>query len=127
MSTLEPGRLVWAVIADRNGYAKPMPRPAVVLGVPPEDRPDDPIAVTVCTTRVDTPMPADQVAIPWHSSGQSRTKLKRPTFAVCSWVAEIAAGDIHQFGGIVPPEQLAEIVAKVRALHAGGSPDADKP
>lgn len=127
MSTPEPGRLIWAVIADPNGYAKPMPRPAVVLGTPPADRPDEPLAVVVCTTREDLPMPADQVALPWHPSGQTRTKLRKPTFAVCSWLAEVALGDIQQVGGIVPPEQLAEIVAKVRALHADGSPDADAP
>lgn len=119
MPPLCQGRIVWVPIADRNGHNR-YHRPVVIL------TPDDEIAdseelfgvVASHTSAVQDPRPPFCVDLPFHPSGQVRTKLKKPTVALCGWIAKVPKVDIEpdNIGGIVPPsiiEQILEIRATI--------------
>ena len=107
------GQIVWADIADANGFCKG--RPVVIV------TPDDQIAesglleVVAITSRVPDPLPEDHVLLPWHAQGHPRTGLNRKCAAVCSWMSQIAAKDIQSVSGIAPARILAEIASKLPA------------
>lgn len=112
--TLEAGRIVWAEIADASGNRKL--RPAVI--VTPTDRitSEGPLDVVAVTSRLCEPMPTHHVLLPWHPTGQTRTRLNRRCVAVCTWVARINRGDIGELGGVVPGQVLLEILTKVATV-----------
>lgn len=111
MKRFELGRLIWAVIPDLNGYAKPNPRPAMVTQqVDAND--DDLIPVIVGSTRVVDPPPDDQVVI--HSTYQQDpvTKLSRPTALILTWIAAVKCSDIQRLGGIIRGKRAHPIIKK---------------
>src|SRR5438132_740820 len=99
MPTLEQGRIVWAELTSSDGAQKKC-RPAVVITATSEIDPKEPFIVVAATTKFTEPLADDQVLLPWHPNGNVRTRLQRPTVAVCSWLAEILATDIVHYGGI---------------------------
>jgi mRNA-degrading endonuclease toxin of MazEF toxin-antitoxin module len=96
---LQVGRIVWAEVADQNGFRKQ--RPAIVVSVT-EERNE--LTVVAVTSRVPDVLPDDHVLLPWHSQGHPRTGLNRKSAAVCSWIAEIAASDILDVAGRFPDQ-----------------------
>jgi hypothetical protein len=112
VSNLEQGRIVWAEILSPDGKKRKR-RPAVVLTTTSEILPGQPFVVVAVTTQFTDPLPPDHVRLPWHPLGKVRTRLRKPTAAVCSWLAEIMEGDVRQIGGVVPPQAMLEIVRKV--------------
>jgi mRNA-degrading endonuclease toxin of MazEF toxin-antitoxin module len=120
--SLQLGRIVWAEIADANGF--PKLRPAVI--VTPSDRitPAAPLDIIAVTSRVPEPLPNDYVLLPWHAQGHPRTGLNRKCAAVCTWVARIRHADIRDVAGVVPGAVMLEILSKVTALR---SPPSDPP
>lgn len=111
MPTYEKGRIIWAVIEDRNGYAKPERRPAMVLQTVTENSPDDEIPVVVGSTRdVDAGRDDCIVIDPTPSN-----KLRQKTVFVCSWTATVKCRDA-EWGGFLRgyfSAPIAELVFKL--------------
>lgn len=118
MSTLEQGRIVWAEVLSPDGETRKC-RPAVVVTATNEIVPGKPFVVVAATTRINEPLPEEYVDLPWHPRGAVRTKLRKRTAAVCNWLLTITEGDVREFGGIVPPDTMTEIVRKVNELRSG--------
>ena len=112
--SLQLGRIVWAEIADANGF--PKLRPVVI--VTPSDRitPAAPLDVIAVTSRVPEPLPHDHVLLPWHAQGHPRTGLNRKCAAVCTWVARLRHADVREVAGVVPGAVMLEILSKVTEL-----------
>jgi hypothetical protein len=108
----DPGTIIWATVADRNGHVKD--RPLVVLSLPPN--PTLPILCCACTTRDQTPRPATYMRLPWDAEGRSGTGLKEPCFAVASWLVEISEESIRRISGRITPLALSKLLQKVNAL-----------
>jgi mRNA-degrading endonuclease toxin of MazEF toxin-antitoxin module len=122
LGPLQFGRLVWAEIADANGF--PKLRPAVIVTPSDQLTPAAPLDVIAVTSRVPEPLPHDYVLLPWHAQGHPRTRLNRKCAAVCTWVARIRHADVREVAGVVPGAVMLEIMAKVTALR---SPPSDPP
>jgi hypothetical protein len=89
------GRIVWADVADANGHRKL--RPAVVVTPSDELAQSRLIDVVAVTSRLEDPLPDEYVLLPWHARGHPRTRLNRRCAAVCTWLAQIAEGDIKDW------------------------------
>lgn|SRR5262245_55967157 len=111
---LATGRIVWAQIADANGYRKL--RPAVIVTATEQLSTDKPIDVVAVTSRLVDLLPDDHVLLPWHRQGHPRTRLNRRCAAVATWLTRIADSDIEDTAGIVPSSVMAEILARIAAL-----------
>lgn len=124
---LMTGRIVWADVADPNGHRKP--RPAVIVTPTEKIVPARPIDVVAVTSRLEDPLPADHVALPWHAQGHPRTGLNRRCAAVCNWLVQISEADIKAVGGVVPAAQMNAILTKIKqalrpeATDSGGPSD----
>jgi mRNA-degrading endonuclease toxin of MazEF toxin-antitoxin module len=105
------GRIVWAEIADANGFRKL--RPGVVVTPTARLTPGAAIDVVAITSRLGNPLPEDHVLLPWHAQGHPRTGLNRRCAAVCSWLGQITESDIRDVAGIVPTSAMATILAKL--------------
>ena len=117
MSSLEQGRIIWAELPSSDGSTKKR-RPAVVVTATDEIIPGKPFVVVTATTKFTEPLPADQSHLPWHRDGKVRTQLRQATVAVCSWVGKILDTDVLQFGGVVPPKIMAQILKIVKQQPA---------
>lgn len=124
MPKFELGRLIWAVISDRNGYAKPHPRPAMVVKTVAAEG-DDEIPVIVGTTRIIEPLPDDQVIIHADYNRDPNTKLSRPTALVLTWVACVRCADVEVIGGFIPGRKAYPIIEKSLKLTRQPSQDED--
>jgi len=58
------GHIVWAEIADPNGHRKL--RPAVIVTPTDQVATSGPLEVVAVTSRLEDPLPADHVLLPWH-------------------------------------------------------------
>jgi hypothetical protein len=110
---LAAGTIVWAEIADANGVRKL--RPAVIVAPTDQLVPAEPFDVVAITSRLADPLPDDHVLLPWDRRGHPRTGLNRRCAAVCTWLAQIMAGDIQDVAGIVPTPILVTILSKIAA------------
>ena len=115
MPNLMHGSIVWARVPDENGVNH-KERPAVIVTATDDIDVNDPLVAVAVTGTFSNPLRESQVALPFHPSGNTRTKLRRPTVAVCDWIVRIKKADILQVAGIVPPGPLTEIMEKVEAL-----------
>lgn len=112
--TLCQGRIVWVEVDDLNGNKK---RRAITSN---DDIPAaEALAGVVCShTSVHVqPRPADYIEIPHDPLGVCRTKLRKPTVAICRWAVQLAksmlsALDEGDYGGVVPPGLLELIIEK---------------
>lgn len=111
MPKFEVGRLIWAIISDRNGYAKPAARPAMVAKTIDAEG-DDEIRVIVGTTKIREPLPADQVLIHTDYQLNPTTKLKRPTALVLTWVENVPCSEVKTIGGFIPGRKAYPIINK---------------
>ncbi len=120
-AALQLGSIVWAEIADANGFRKL--RPAVV--VTPSDRIADAHAlhVVAITSRLIDPLPSDHVLLPWHAQGHPRTGLNRRCAAVCTWISQIQIADVKESGGFVPGGVMIEILRRVAEQLNPPQPD----
>src|SRR6478609_3353578 len=107
---LRQGRIVWVEIPDPRGQ-NPKIRPAVILTPTGEIRADGVVQVAAITTSVGAPAGV-AVSLPWHRNGHPRTKLRRPSEVVCSWIAEVPAVTLQVTEGLVPIRELNEILSK---------------
>jgi mRNA-degrading endonuclease toxin of MazEF toxin-antitoxin module len=108
------GRIVWAVVADRNGVAKR--RPVVIVTPTSQINARDAFVVMAVTTTFADPAPPDHVELPWTNRGHPVTRLTRRSAAVIPWLATVTADDVEGFAGDVPAKQLREIRGKLDEL-----------
>ncbi len=112
---LELGRIVWAFVADANGFRKL--RLAVIVTATNQITADKLFEVIAVTTRLPEPLPNDFVLLPWHAQGHARTRLNRKCAAVCSWRCTISTHDIQDLGGVVPGECLLDILTRMKSYQ----------
>jgi hypothetical protein len=113
---LEQGLIVWAEVADANGFRKA--RPGIIVSAPherSEKLENDKLEydVVAITSRIPDPLPDDYILLPWHPNRHPRTGLNRKCAAVCSWVRTITLADIHDFAGVVPGRYLSQRLLKI--------------
>ena len=109
VSKLEQGRIIWTELPSSDGTTKKR-RPAVIVTPTEKIVSGKFFAVVAGTTKFTEPLPADQIHLPWQREGKVRTQLRQPTVAVCSWVGKILEADVLQYGGVVPPKVMIEIL-----------------
>jgi mRNA-degrading endonuclease toxin of MazEF toxin-antitoxin module len=114
-SPLSQGRIVWATVPDpRGGNEKA--RPAVILTPTADINSAGDVQVAAITTLVGQAPFSETVELPSDPTGHPVTNLKKPCEVVCSWVVSVPVAKVKDGGGSVPPELLAEILAKVQRL-----------
>lgn len=67
--------VVWASIADANGFRKT--RPAVVVTATADIATTKALRLAAVTTRLPDPLPDDHVLLPWDPQGTARSGLRR--------------------------------------------------
>ena len=113
MTTLFPSQIIWVTILDPLGR-NPKSRPAVIHTIST----DGMATVVAITSQTGAAPPDVSVAIPWHRNGHPRTKLKKPSVAVCTWIDRVPFAAIQPTAGRVPMdamERIAEIVNRLLA------------
>ena len=108
------GQIVWAEIADANGFRKA--RPVAVVTATDEITPTCELDVVAITSSLPDPLPDDHFLLPWHAQRHPRTDLNRKSAAVCSWVAVISASDVQSIAGEAPSPLLLQILAKRKSI-----------
>jgi mRNA-degrading endonuclease toxin of MazEF toxin-antitoxin module len=102
----------------------PKCRPAVIVTPTEEIRPDGDVVLVAITGSIHAAPDEMQVALPWQAQGQTRTRLNKPSVAVCNWVFASPVSSIQSYGGIVPDRQLLQILEKLNALDPPPTPEA---
>jgi mRNA-degrading endonuclease toxin of MazEF toxin-antitoxin module len=111
------GRIVKADVLDPQGRNRKR-RPLVIVTPTEQILPGGSLWGVAITTAVSKPLPNDCVALPFHPQGLAKTKLKTFCAAKCTWLQKIEhEEDIREYLGVVPEEQLLEILKKVDALQ----------
>jgi mRNA-degrading endonuclease toxin of MazEF toxin-antitoxin module len=112
-SELRYGRLIWAVLKDRNGFRKR--RPAVILTPSDEINETDPFVVAAVTTTFASPPPPNHVELPWNADPRRvSTRLARRSAAVVSWIQAVYADEVEEVSGDVPARTMQRIQAALR-------------
>jgi mRNA-degrading endonuclease toxin of MazEF toxin-antitoxin module len=111
---LQLGSVLWAELEDSNGYRKV--RPVVVVSPTADIKAGKPMRVVAITTRLPEPLPDDHVLLPWDRQGKARSGLRRRCAAVASWQAEVPVHAAQQVVGILPPEAIRELLAKLASV-----------
>ena len=107
------GSVVWAELADANGFRKV--RPVVVVTATADIAVGRTMRVLAITTRLPSPMPDDHILLPRDRDGKARSGLRRKCAAVTTWQAEINADDVQQVVGHLPPAVMSELLTKAAA------------
>jgi hypothetical protein len=108
---LEQGLIVWAEVADANGFRKM--RPGIIVSPTRQSTDELEYDVVAITSRIPDPLPADYILLPWHPDRHPRTGLNRKCAAVCSWVRTITLADIHDFAGVLPGRYLSQVLLRI--------------
>lgn len=74
-AALQLGTIVWAEVADANGFVKL--RPAVIVTPTEQIGGSSALHAVAITSRLIDPPPTDHVLLPWHAQGHPRTGLNR--------------------------------------------------
>lgn len=119
MPHLRRGRIVWTPVADERGHNR-YPRPVVILTADEEIAAVDELFGVVAsnTAAQMNPRPPHCVELPFHPSGRVVTKLKKPSVAVCTWIVSVKKSEIEDYGGIVPPKIVQQILETRRSIDA---------
>ena len=115
MSSLTQGCIIRANVFDQRGR-NPKVRPLVVVTATSELTSSSSFFAVAIAGRFSEPLADDEVMLPWHRDGLSRTRLCKPCVANCSWLCEIKEEDVVEIKGVVPPVQMEKIVEIVREL-----------
>lgn len=118
------GSVVWAELADANGFRKV--RPAVVVSATADVAAGHPVQVLAITTRLPDPLPDDHVLLPWDRQGKARSGLRRKCAAVASWLVQIPVSGVQEVVGVVPPDVVKQLLAKVAAASTPSQPTSPK-
>lgn len=120
MSILCHGSIVWIEVTDSRGNVKT--RPVVVVSGPGDIANSQSLVGVACSHSAAVHGEASpyHVELPFHAQRKVRTKLGRPTVAVCNWLVEFDRKDIRiNEGGVVPPQVLLEILSKLPDCDEG--------
>jgi mRNA-degrading endonuclease toxin of MazEF toxin-antitoxin module len=109
------GRIVRVEVLDPQNR-NPKSRPAVIVSPTEEIRPDGDVVLVAITGSTNAAPAEMQVALPWHAQGQTRTKLTKPSVAVCNWVFTSPLSKIQSYSGLVPDRQMLQILDKINTL-----------
>ena len=118
------GSVVWAEVADANGFRKS--RPAVVVSPTTDIEEGRLIRLAAITTRLPQPLPHDHVLLPWDRQGTARSGLRRRCAAVASWLVEVALDDIQVVGNL-PAGVMRDLLEKIAALATSESSSPPSP
>ena len=121
MPTLGRGRIVLAEVTDRQGHNR-KPRPLVIVTPAEEIQEGGRFVGVAVSTTFSHPVPDDCVELPYHPAGQSKTGLRRPSVAVCSWREALTHADVIRDIGRVPDQQMYAILEKVKQLGVAPPP-----
>lgn len=67
------------------------------------------ILTICCSHDPTTPVPPDEIEIPWQPDGKALTRLCQYTVAVCNWRPSIPKSEVIDTAGTVPRPLLDEI------------------
>lgn len=109
------GQIVWATVPDPRG-GNDKTRPVVIVTADPEITTTGDVQVVAVTTLTGQAPFSETVELPFTPSGHPVTNLKKACEVVCSWVVTVPVAGLRGSGGAVPPDALAEILAKVSRL-----------
>ncbi|HVA51787.1 MAG TPA: type II toxin-antitoxin system PemK/MazF family toxin [Pirellulales bacterium] len=115
MAAPRQGRIVWAVMRDRQGGNEKC-RPGVIVSGDDEIEANRSFFVVAIGTSFVEPPSEYDVPLPSNTSGTARTKLRKKAVAVCKWLVEVTPGDVEDYGGVVPTQvmnKILEIVARL--------------
>jgi hypothetical protein len=107
------GSIVSVTMTDRNGHSKV--RPAVVVTRNVDVAAGRPIIVVAISGTFSEPLPPEWVPAPWAAGGHPRTKLHRPSVAVCDWQEVGSRSDIVAVTGFMPlaaPTRIVEVIER---------------
>lgn len=108
MAPLGPGRIFWAIFPGDRGDGKL--RPMITASKRTEILRSGTLFAVVCSTDFDEDAPlSEEVPLPYDPDGNSITRLKRPTAAICDWTTSFNAAEIRETAGLVPTYLLREI------------------
>jgi hypothetical protein len=108
-----PGQIVWAHVPDRNGVAKPDPRPILVTITHPTDRKAPLMGHAISTDPKNDPEdPA--IEMPWDAQTGSTTGLYKWCRVVLLWPVLVEQKAIAQTTGSVSPQFLEMTLAKIQ-------------
>lgn len=120
MDALCQGRIIWIEVPDKNGY-NAYSRPVAVLTKNSEIDSEDVIVGVVCSNTSAEVYPRKEtwIEIPHQRDGRTRTKLRKPTVALCEWIEPFRKVDAQaaEMGGIIPPGVLLQIINLVEEIH----------
>ena len=114
-SPFHQGQIVWVTIPDPRG-TNAKSRPAVVVTATADIDAAGDVQVAAVTTLTGQAPFSETVELPSSPTGHPQTKLKKPCEVVCSWIVSTPVASLRASGGTVPPDLLAEILAKVQRL-----------
>ena len=114
---LRPGQIVWVTLPDPQGR-NPKTRPAAVCSVSATGV----VGVVAITSQIGRAPPEVTVPVPWQRNGHPRTKLRRPSEAICSWAATVPAASVQATTGRVPLTEMNLIAEILKRLYPGGTP-----
>lgn len=108
------GTIVRVIIPDSLG-GNPKSRPAVIVTATDEIDPAGEVQVAAITTDLGRARSSETVELPSLPAGHPQTKLKKPSEVVCSWVVSVPVASLNNTGGVVPPNLLTEVIARINA------------
>jgi mRNA-degrading endonuclease toxin of MazEF toxin-antitoxin module len=114
---LKRGRIVWVELPDPQGR-NPKIRPAVVLTPTADIKSAGTIQVAAITGETTGAPPESSVFLPWLKTGHPKTGLSKPSVAVASWVVSIPVSAIQSMRGIIPTQQMLELLGKCKTWYS---------
>jgi hypothetical protein len=111
-------------VPDGNGH-NDYDRPVIIMTPDEEIANGEELYGIVCShsSALKNPLPHYYIALPYQPQGKVRTKLKKPTVAICTWAIPVKRESIKSCGGTVPPGTLELIIDKARECREAGITD----
>ncbi|MBC7783310.1 MAG: type II toxin-antitoxin system PemK/MazF family toxin [Burkholderiales bacterium] len=122
---IEYGRIIWARVADRNGFVKE--RPAIIVSDPADAHAGTPLVIVAITTTFSDPLPEWHVLLPWNRDGRRvMTQLSSRSAAVVGWFDTVDRHDVIEVRGTVPAKQMGRIEELMRLWYAAKEMDGNQ-
>jgi mRNA-degrading endonuclease toxin of MazEF toxin-antitoxin module len=124
---LERGRIVKAELRDPAGR-NPKVRRLVIVTETEKIRPGEAFVCVAVTATLPRRLTAEYVLLPWDRRGHRVTGCTKRCAAKCDWLLQVRLEAVNEISGMVPPEQLRQILNAVQKLsQAGEDETADEP